>query len=100
MAMGDGVCGAGFDAITTENTSRIIDVVSLRKTFARRDALSGRVFSRLDVNAIRRACRGAQKTGDALFQTLFIAMKNMNPAIAGLKMNRLLRIIFSYSFSK
>jgi hypothetical protein len=100
MSVSDGVCRARFDAVAAENTSRIIDVVSLCEPFACGDALSGGILGCLNVDAICRACRSAEKTGYALFQTLFIAMKNMNPAIARLKMHGLFRIIFSYSFSK
>ena len=94
VAVGDGVGGAGFDAIAAENAARIIDVVDRGVAIAGGDALIGRVLGGFDVNAARGACGGAQKTAYTFFEAIFIAMQHVNAAIARLKMNRLFGIIF------
>jgi len=93
VAMCDGICGAGFYAVTAENTPGIINVVNASVTFAGRNPLVLCIFGGFDVNAIRRASGGAQETSHALLQTLFIPLQDMNPAIPRLKMNRLVGII-------
>src|SRR4051794_26356722 len=58
VAMRDRVRGTRLHAVSAENTAVVIDVVNLGVTLGAADAVLGRVFRRLDVNAVRRAvCR-------------------------------------------
>src|SRR5258708_6912971 len=91
--MRDRVRGAGLDAITAENAARIINVVYASVPLARRDSIGVGILSGFDVNAIRRARRGAQKAPNTLFQTTLIAVQHVNSTVPGLKMDRLIRII-------
>src|SRR5437868_10914826 len=52
------------------------------------------IFGGFNVNAVRRACRGAEKTADAFLQTIFVAMQNVNSTITRLKIYRLFGIAF------
>ena len=45
VAVGDGVGGAGLDAIAAENAARVIDVVDLGVTVGRRRCACASVFS-------------------------------------------------------
>src|SRR5271165_4469684 len=76
---------ASLHAISAEYAPRIIDVIDLRVTLARRDPLLLGIFSRLDINAVGWARRRAQKTSHALLQTAFVAVQHVNPAIPRLK---------------
>jgi hypothetical protein len=98
--MRDRVRGAGLHAIPAENTPRIINIVYAGVTLTCRNTIGIRIFRGFDVNAIRRAGRGAQKTPYALFQTAFIAMQHVNSPIARLKMDRLVRIILGNGLPK
>src|SRR4029077_12720651 len=93
MAVRDRIRGARLHAITAENTARIIDVVHAGITLPRRNALRVRIFRGLDINTICRARRRTQEAPYALFQAAFVAVQHVNPAIARLKMHRLVRII-------
>ena len=84
VAMSDGVGGAGLDAVAAKNAARIIDVVNLGVAFACGDAIRVGILSRLDVNAIRGTCGGTQEASDAFFIAVFIALQDVNAAIAGL----------------
>lgn len=95
VAVGDCVSRAGFDAVATENAAGIIYVVNLGITFAGRNAIGVGIFSGFDVNTVRGACGGAQKTSDALFVTVLIALQDVNSAIARLHAGRNFGKIFS-----
>src|SRR5437879_8417026 len=94
MAVRDRVGGAGFHAISAEDAARIIDIVDAGVAFAGGDALRFRIIRRFDVDAVRRTGGGAEKAADAFFQAVFIALQNMDAAIARLKMYGLLRVVF------
>ena len=100
MPMRDRIGRTSFHAIPAKNTARIINIVDAGIPFARGDAIHVGVFRGLDINAVRWACRGAQKAPDALLQPIFIAMQHVNPAITRLKMHLLVRIIFRNRFSE
>ena len=93
MSVRNRIRGARFDAVTAENTTRIIDIVNAGVTFAGGDAAGIRIFRGFDVNAIRGARRCTEKASNALFQAGFVAMQHVNPAIARLKMHRFERVI-------
>src|SRR5580658_1791924 len=84
MAVSDGVGGAGFYAVSAKNAARVIDVVDLRIALARRNTIGGGIFSGFDVNAIRRAGCGAEKTAYALFVAVLVTLQDMDAAIAWL----------------
>jgi len=95
MAMGDRIGGASFNAITAKDATRIVNVVHASVPFSSGDTLIFGVFGGFNINAVRRAGCGAKKTSYALFKTLLITLKNMNPPVARLEMDRLGRVIFS-----
>ena len=92
--------GAGFDAIPAENAARIINVVNAGVAFPRGNSAGIGIFGGFDVDAIRRASRGAEKASNALLEPRFVAVQHVNPAIARLKMHRLERIILRDRFTK
>lgn len=98
VAMGNGIGRTGFHAVAAENTARIIYVVNRGVTFARRNAIAFGVFGSFDVNAIGRARCGTEEATDALLETTFVAMQDVNSAVARLKVYRLLRITFRGRF--
>jgi len=100
VAVRDRIGGAGFYAVTAKNTARIIDVVNLRIALARRNTTGGGIFSGLDVDAIRRTGGGAEKTAYALFVAVFIALKNVDAAIARLYGGWRVRKTLGGSFAK
>src|SRR5215475_14691234 len=100
MSMGDRVGRARLYAVAAKNTARIVDVVDLRIPLASRDPFLRSIFGCLDVDAVRRACRGAQKAADALLQPTLIAMQYMNSAVARLKIHWSGRIVLRHRLFK
>jgi len=94
MTMSDRVGGAGLDAVSTKNAARIIDIVDGGVAFGGGDAIGFGIFGGLDIDAARGAGCGAKKTGDALLESIFIALQDVDAAIARLKMHGLVRVIF------
>ena len=74
MAVGDGVGGAGFYAVSAEDTAGIIDVVNFRVAFASGDAVGVCVFGSFYVDAVCRTRRGAEKAAYAFLQAVLVAM--------------------------
>ena len=81
VAMGNRIRRAGFHAISAKNAAVVINVIDLGVAFRATDPLFGRVFCRLDVNAVGRAIRRTKKTRHALFQTILIALQYVDAAI-------------------
>ena len=100
MAVSDGVRGAGFHAITAKNAPRIIDVVHAGVALARGDPVRIRVFRGFDVNAIRGTSCRAKEAANTFFKAAFVAVQNVNPTVARLKMNRLVRIVLRDRLTK
>ena len=75
MAVRDRIRRASLDAVAAENAAVVIDVVDLGVALGGRDARFFGVLGGLNVNAVRRARRRAEKTGDTFFQTIFIALQ-------------------------
>ncbi len=86
--MGDGIRGTRLDAVTAKNATRVIYVVNLGVTLTRRDSIGIGILGSLDVNAIRGTRRSAQKAAYTLLKTVFIALQNVNAAIARLHTGR------------
>jgi hypothetical protein len=82
--MRDRVGGASLDAVAAENTARVVNVIDLGVALACGNALGIRIFRSFDVNAICGTGSGAKKATDALFETVFVALQDMNAAVAGL----------------
>jgi len=100
MAMRDRVGWTGLDAVAAKNTARIVDVINARIALARGNSIGVGIFGSLDINAPRRTGCGTQEASDTLFQAVFVPMKDVNAAIARLKMNRFFGIIFSNGFAQ
>ena len=88
-----GIGRAGLDAVAAEDAAVVIDVVNLGVALAPADTQRVGVLGGLDVNTISGAGGGAQKTGDALFQAVFIALQLMDTAVALLEFWRCFGII-------
>jgi hypothetical protein len=99
MTVGDCVCGAGFDAVSAENAARIVDVVDRGVAFSGGDAIGFGIFGGFDVDAARGASCGAEKARDTFLESVFIALQNMDAAIARLKMHGLVGIILGRRLS-
>ena len=98
MTVRDGIGRAGLHTIAAKNTARIIDVVDASVTLTGGNPLRVGVFRGLDVDTTRGAGCRAQETADALFQTAFIPMENVDSAVTRLEMNGFFGIIFRDGF--
>jgi hypothetical protein len=94
MAVRNGVGGASLHAIAAKNTTRIVDIVDASVSFARGNPLRIGVFRGLDINTSRGAGGRAQETADTFFQSVFIAVENVDAAVTRLEMDGFFRIIF------
>jgi len=100
MAMRDRVGRASLDTIAAKNAAGIVDVIHPRIALARGNSIGVGIFGSLDIDAPRRTGCGTQEASDTLFQAVFVPMKDVNAAIARLKMNRFFGIIFSNGFAQ
>ena len=98
--MGNRIRGASFDAIAAENAPRVIDIVNAGVAFPGGDSVGIHVFSGFNVDAIRGTSRCAEKASNAFLQAGFVAVQNVNPAIARLKMDRFEGIVLRDRFAK
>src|SRR5262249_40421763 len=80
MAVGDGVGGAGLDAIAAEDAAVVIDVVDLGVALGAADAFFFGIVGGLNVNAIRGTGGCAEEAGNALFQAVFVALELVQSA--------------------
>src|SRR5438105_15673208 len=74
VAVGDGVGGAGLDAVSAEDAAVVIDVIDRGVALGAGDAALGSVLRGLDVDAVRGTRRGTEKTGHALFKAVLVAL--------------------------
>src|SRR5882724_12878561 len=100
MTVRYGIRWASFHAITAENAARIIDVIYARAALACRDAVRVHILRSLDIDAIGGASGRAEKTANALLQAIFVAVQNVNPTVARLKVYRFVGIIFRDRLTK
>src|SRR6266566_720896 len=105
MAVRDRIRGTRLDAIPAKNAAVVVNVVNLGVALCATHPVFSRVLRRLDINAVRRASCRAKKTSHALLQPVFVALQNVNSAIALLKFCSLqrpgpVRIILHYRRSK
>src|SRR5580698_156186 len=82
VAVGDGVGGAGFDAIATEDAAVVIDVVGFGVAFAGGDALFGGVLGGFNKDAVGGTGGGAEEAGDAFLESIFVALEDVGAAEA------------------
>lgn len=66
VTVGDRIRRARFHAVSAENAPRVIDIIDAGVALARGNAVVICIFSGFNVNAIRRTCRGTEKTAHAL----------------------------------
>jgi hypothetical protein len=100
MTVRDGIGGARFHAITAENAPRIVDVIHTGIALTRGDAVRMDILGGFDIDAIRGASGRAEKASNALLQAILVAVQNVNPTVARLKMDRLVRIILRHRLTK
>ena len=86
VAVRDGVRGAGLNAISAKNAAVVVNVIDLSVALGAAYAIFGSVLSGLNVNAVGRAVRRAQKAGHALLQAVFVALEDVNAAKTLLKL--------------
>lgn len=100
MAVGDGIGRASVDAVAAEDAARIVNVVDARIALARGDAIGFVVFSGFDVNTIRGARCCAKKTTNTFFEAVFVALEDVNAAIARRNTGGDFRIALCRGFAK
>ena|SRR6266850_987259 len=100
VTVGDGIRRARFYAIPTEDAARVVDIIDAGIALASRNALGIRILGGFNVDAIRGACRRAQKTANALLQTTFVAVQDVDPAIARLEVHGFVWVVFRDSLTK
>ena len=83
VTVGNGVGGAGLDAIAAKNAAVVIYVVNPGVALGAAHPVVGGVVSRLDIDAVGGAVSRAEKTGDAFFQSVFVALKHMGATETG-----------------
>ena len=98
MTVRNGIGGTRFDAIAAKNTARIIDIVDASVAFAGGNSLHIRVFRGLDVYTARRAGCRTQEAANALFQSVFITVENVDAAVTWLEMDGFFGIILRDGF--
>src|SRR5260370_22747960 len=83
MPMRNRVRRASLHAVSTKNTTVIMKIVDFGVAFGAAYAVFIRVVGGFDVDAVGGAIGGAEETGDAFFQAVFVALQNMRAAEAG-----------------
>ena len=83
MPMRNRVRRASLHAVSTKNTTVIINIVDFGVAFGAAYAVFGGVVGGFDVDAVRRTIGGAEKTGYTFFQAVFVALQNVSAAEAG-----------------
>ncbi len=74
MPVRDGVGWASLHAVSAEDAAVVINVIDARIALPCADSPLGGVLSRFYVNAIGRAGRGTQETGDTFFQARLVPL--------------------------
>ena len=79
VPVGDRIRRTSLDAVSAEDASIVVDVINLGVALRPAYSMLGRILRRLDINAVRGTRRRAQETGDALFQSILIALQDVHP---------------------
>ena len=72
---------AGLNAVPAKDAAAVVYVVDGRITLAAADPSLIGVLGSFDIDAIRRASRGTQEACDAFFQTVLVALKDVNSTV-------------------
>ena len=80
VPVGDRIRGTSLDAVSAEDTSIVVDVINFGVTLRSAHPMLVRILGRFYVNAVRGTGGGAQKTGNALFQSVLIALQHVDAA--------------------
>ena len=80
----NGFGGTGIFAETAEDAAQHVDLVGAGIAIAGRETFLVRILGRFDKDGIRRAGCRAQRTADAFFQTIIVALQDMPPTEARL----------------
>jgi hypothetical protein len=80
VPVGDRIRGTSLDAVSAEDASIVVDVINLGVALRPAYSMLGRILRRLDVNAVRGTGCRAQKASDALFQSVLIALQDVDAA--------------------
>src|SRR5437763_10986914 len=91
MSMRNRIGRTCFHTIPAKDTSIVVNVINLGVALRPRNAVLCGVLVRLDVNTVRRTCRGTQKTGYAFLQPVLVALQHVLAAKALLKLRTLQR---------
>ena len=83
----NGICRAGFDTVSTEDTAVVVDVVDLGIAFGAAHSLLFGVLRSFDINAIGGAGRSTQEAGYALLQTVLVTLQDMDSTKAFLELS-------------
>src|SRR6516165_230642 len=86
VPMGNRIRRARLDTIPAEDTAVVVDVVHACIALGPADTMLGGVLGGFDVDAVRRAGRCTKKTRDALLQPILVALQDMHPPKALLKL--------------
>ena len=78
VSVSNRIRGTRLDTVSTKDTSIVVDVIDLGVTLCSAYSMLVRILCRLDIDAVRRAGRRAQETGYAFFQSVFIALQDVN----------------------
>ena len=98
VSVGDGVRRASVNAVAAEDAAGIVNVVDASVPFTGRNTLYVSIFRSFDVDASRRAGCRTQEASNALFQSVFIPVENVNAAVTRLEMDGFFGIIFCDGF--
>ena len=98
MTMRDRIGRACFDTVAAKNAAGIVNVVDASVPFPCRNTLYVSVFCGFDVDASRRAGCRTQEASNALFQSVFIPVEDVNAAVTRLEMDGFFGIIFCDGF--
>src|SRR5882762_761945 len=85
MPMRDRVGRASLHAIPTKNTPVVVDDVFLGVAFGAAYSIRFDVFGGFYIDAVGRTGGGAQETGYAFFQTVFVALQDVHASVTFLK---------------
>ncbi len=75
MAVGDGIGGAGLDAVAAEDAAVVVDIVDLGVALGAGDARLFSVLCGFDVDAVGGAGGSAEEAGDTLLEAVLVALE-------------------------
>src|SRR5882724_6762260 len=100
MTVRDGIRRTRLHTISAEDAARVVDVINARVALARGNTIDICILGGFNVDAIRRTCSGAEKTAHALLQSIFVAVQDVDPAVARLEVHWFVRVVFRDCLAK